>query len=306
MAAPTSSAQPRRIGLLAFLAFCCGLSWLPVALMGGSLATAEIPGSLRLLVASALYAFWTGWQPIIAMAIVERWIDPEPIHSARPRARHFVFAWVAAVAMAGAAMLVAWWVERDIVEPAGALTPSFRSALLLIAVMGATFTLVWFQALAEEMGWRGYFLPVLMRELGPLPGLGAHGVLWGLWYSPIVFLCSAPSEAPERAFGFVVTCTLLGTLLGCLRLVLRSPLPGVLGNAVLTLTAGLPLVLTGQNAGIRASVYEPLGWLPLGALALLVIVRYRKDLARADVLFRPPRARVRLLALSARTRPRLH
>jgi hypothetical protein len=66
-------------------------------------------------------------------------------------------------------------------------------------------------------------------------------VIWGIWYAPAFLLVDRDlTRSTLESAGFVLTCTLLGALLGWLRLVSKSVAPTTISNGVLTLTAGLP------------------------------------------------------------------
>lgn len=150
------------------------------------------------------------------------------------------------------------------------------------------------QALAEEIGWRGYFLPGAMERFGRWRGLILHGAVWGLWYAPVLFFASYgrldPFGSVGRSLGFIVTCALLGTLFGWLRLASRSVVPVVLANTTLTLAAGLPYVVHGVDAGLRSAAFGPAGWLVLAAVigGLLLSSTERPRSARGLPGRRPP------------------
>ena len=77
---------------------------------------------------------------------------------------------------------------------------------------------------------------------------------------------------------------LLGGLLGWLRLASKSIVPTTLANSVLTATAGLPLLLEGDDPGLRAAAYGPAGWLPMGIVFLLLFTtRLRHDVRKPPV-----------------------
>jgi membrane protease YdiL (CAAX protease family) len=171
------------------------------------------------------------------------------------------------------AMLVTWLAQllgvvSVVAVPSVERQVPDRQSLEALAILGAAFAgtvvLLCVQAFTEELGWRGYFLPRMMQSLGPWRGLLIHGLVWGTWYAPVVALAAEGSaSAAIRGGTFVVTCTLLGILLGWLRLLARSLSLAVVFNAVLTVSAGLPFILRGVDVGSRGSAYGPAGWIPL-------------------------------------------
>jgi membrane protease YdiL (CAAX protease family) len=298
LAAP-SSPWP---GITAFVVATCVLTW------GSAIVADQVWDAVRetfptRLLSTSFYYFLTmAWPPVLAVVLVRRWIEP-PGHldlGLRSTGREALFlGGLAAAAVAAAAMLIAWLAQRlDVVSARAVPSPepnlpyplSLHTLLVLgVAFLGTTL-LVSTQAFAEELAWRGYFLPRMMEGLGPWPGLLVHGFLWGVWYAPVVALPAQESSvASARALSFIVTCTLLGTLLGCLRLRARSLSAAVLTNAILTVVAGLPFILRGVELGPRAAAYRPAGWIPL-LLAAGILAAGRARRATAPRRPDPPSA----------------
>jgi membrane protease YdiL (CAAX protease family) len=71
------------------------------------------------------------------------------------------------------------------------------SPFLLLAVLFG-FDLVYGGALGEELGWRGFALPLLLRRSPPLGAALVLGVIWSLWHLPIDL---AVGFGAERLFG---------------------------------------------------------------------------------------------------------
>jgi hypothetical protein len=67
----------------------------------------------------------------------------------------------------------------------------------------------------------------------------------------------------------------LGALLGWLRLASKSVLPTTLANSMLTVTAGLPLFLHGEDPGPRGAAYEPAGWIPMLIAVVILACKFR-------------------------------
>lgn len=282
-----------KAGLLLFAALCfLGSWWVAATLRVFDLNVAPPALGTRLFTTALLYALAMGWQPLMATWVVRRWVEaPQGVDlGLRPSTRQFMTAgWLGALLFAAAATLVAWCVEGmaapaaldaagvvDLEPPMG--VPSGAQAAGVFLAFVGTLVLICLQAFTEEVGWRGYFLARAMDCFGATRGLLLQGLVWGVWYAPVLFFASFARQAPLASLGrsvvCVVTCVLLGTLLGWLRLASKSVAPVVVANTTLTLAAGLPYVLHGLDAGLRSAVLGPAGWLPL-ALGLVFLARSR-------------------------------
>lgn len=255
----------------------------------------EIHWSVRLLVASLLYFLTMGWQPLFALWIVRRYVEaPEPMDlSLRPGApalTRIAMALPLALAALAGLVHVVLLKSGEIGVPEAQLDhPSLLGALIVSVAFGATLLLLWTQALVEELGWRGFVLVRSMERFGAWRGLLVHGALWGVWYAPVVLVTTSARasawEAIARVVGALVTGTLLGALLGWLRVASKSVLTSSIANGTLTLAAGVPYLVEGLDPGARAAILGPVGWLVLAAvLAALRLSRLRHTLRL------PPRA----------------
>ncbi len=280
-------------GMIVFVLLTFALAWLPALALDGTRLGEGRPLVTRLLASSIYYAATMGWQPLVAMWIVRTWFDPDERLDAglrRSRARFILLAGAGAAALlvlaavvAGVAGLLGAAVPQALYgnsEPElVARPPSAGLLIAFVAAFATALVLIWGQCISEEIGWRGYFLARLVEGIGTTRALVIHGMVWGLWYAPVLLLASGGTAGPVPPGALVVTCTLLGILLGWLRLRSRSVVPPAVANAVLTIGAGFPLLLHGGDAGLRAAVYGPAGWLPMLAAIALVLgsLRPRRD-----------------------------
>jgi len=51
---------------------------------------------------------------------------------------------------------------------------------------------VFFLVVGEELGWRGFALPHLLRRFGPWSASAALGAIWGAWHLPLFFIAGMP------------------------------------------------------------------------------------------------------------------
>lgn len=67
-----------------------------------------------------------------------------------------------------------------------------------------------FPSLGEEPGWRGFALPRLQQQYGPLIGTLILGVLHGLWHLPVYFIPGTILEGPFDITAFTAnTCLII-------------------------------------------------------------------------------------------------
>lgn len=307
----TSTLGRARAGLGLFVALSFLGSWFVAATFSLFALTREpAPLGTQLFTTSLLYAASMGWQPLAAAWFVRSWIDPPDglDLGLRPSAGGFAVVGVlGALLAAAAAMLVAqlaavmgWMGAAPLngTAEAGvkALGPSLLGSIQLCGAFFGALFLVWLQAFTEELGWRGYFLPRAMETCGRWTGLVLQGVLWGVWYAPVLYFASHGQGEPLAGVGrclvFVVTCALLGTLFGWLRLASESLVPVLIANSTLTLVAGLPYVVHHIDAGLRAAVFGPAGWVVfLLVIAGLLTSRWRHAVRvppRLSLAAKPP------------------
>lgn len=265
-------------GILGFVIVTVGLAWLPSTLLR-CIFDSE-PDSLprQMLLASAGYVLTMTLPPVVALFVVRRWIDRAPLDygAAPPSTRYRILAVAGAFAVMAAAAGIAQLVAPG-AGPDRSVGPSRDLLLPLLFVVVIAFLLL--QAAAEEIGWRGYLMPRMMERLGAWPGVVVHGALWGVWYAPLFAAANGVDDPGARSLQFVLTSTLLGVLLGWLRIASGSILTCVTANIVLTLAAGLPLVVM-EDPPVRSAVYGPLGWIPLSVAILIVFATGRHAAVR--------------------------
>jgi membrane protease YdiL (CAAX protease family) len=257
-------------GAVVFVIVTAALTLLSAKLCIPVVDTLE-PSAGAMLRASVLYVAVVGWQPLVAFAVARRWFgDERPFDEGiRPVAlRDSLFSVVIALFVLAVAVVFETFAHHANASgpPQIQLVFSWPTVVRLVIAVITIVAILWLQAIIEEVAWRGFVLPRLMRALGPWPGLLAHGLVWGLCYSPLFAVTGA---SMLRSLGYVVTCALLGVVLGWLRLSTRSIYASAASNATLTICAGLPLLLVGEESRFSAA-FEPPGWLPLAAVILLI------------------------------------
>ncbi|MGG4395820.1 CPBP family intramembrane glutamic endopeptidase [Paenibacillus thiaminolyticus] len=117
-------------------------------------------------------------------------------------------------------------------------------------------------SLGEELGWRGYWLPLLVRACGERRAYLINGFIHGVWHLPIIWLTGLyhSEQAPWYAsLMIVLSCLALAPVIGRLRLRTDSVWPASVLHTAHNLSwnvlsgvtaAGSPLVyyISGDNS----------------------------------------------------------
>lgn len=149
----------------------------------------------------------------------------------------WLFAWLIALALAGASVLITALLTPQTLADPGARTIAAVAAQAGEAQAASLRDLPYLGALivgasviigalpntpiltfSEELGWRGY-LHHLWRPFGFWRASLATGAIWGLWHAPVILLFGH-NYPDHRALGaaiFVVFCTLLAPIMTLVR-----------------------------------------------------------------------------------------
>ncbi|WP_235883906.1 CPBP family intramembrane glutamic endopeptidase [Saccharopolyspora elongata] len=279
-------------GVVSFVAIAYLPAWLltlPLWLTGEGLSWSWGP----------LVLFLMMFMPAVAALVVTKWISPQPkvlrgLGITNPGGikkwwPYALIAWLGPPLVATFALMVGyllgvyqadWTGFSGLAEQFGATVvgaePETSPGMLALTQIAAVFGLGWLQvipALGEELGWRGYLTQALL-PLGQPGAFLTTGVLWGLWHAPVLILgYNYPTLPIVVAFIMMVCfCTLVGTLLGWLRLASRSVWPAVIAHGFLNAAAGLGMVFSMAGHPVDNASTGLLGWSGWIVLALLVLV----------------------------------
>jgi len=263
----------------------------------------EIPLRLGLDILNPLFQYVAlpgAFSPAIAAIVVRKWITREGFADAglRPNLsrawRYYLVAWfmplfvsaiVIGLVMASGIGSPDFTLQRamGILAPGTEATdvPSFTWALLplglLVAALFSTF-LLW----GEEFGWRGYLQIRLLAER-PLLAAVTTGIIWGVWHYPLNLRgYNFPEHPLLGLLVFPISTVLLSIIFGWLRLRTGSVWAPSLAHAATNSVGGSLTVLLflGGPDFLFSSYLGVLGWIPLGAVCLWIILTGRLKPAR--------------------------
>jgi membrane protease YdiL (CAAX protease family) len=137
---------------------------------------------------------------------------------------------------------------------------------------------VYIFALGEEIGWRGYLLPILLKLTSPRKAVLLHGLLWGLAHAPLIYFGfnygSDYWGAPwSGILMMTLVCVVLGTWLAYVTIRSESILPAVIfhgaGNVIGEMAALVSFVSISPLLGPNPTGLIGMSGLLLGAMFLL-------------------------------------
>lgn len=133
-------------------------------------------------------------------------------------------------------------------------------------------------ALGEEIGWRGYLLPILLQLTNMRKATLLHGVLWGLAHAPLIYFgfnygLDYRGAPWTGMIMMVLVCTALGTWLAYVTIRSRSILPACIfhgaGNVIGELAALVSFLGISPLLGPNPTGLIGLSGLLVGAVILL-------------------------------------
>lgn len=125
--------------------------------------------------------------------------------------------------------------------------------------LGAVINVI--PALGEELGWRGWLLPKLLK-FGIVPALLISGVIWGLWHAPLILLGYNYLDAPGWLGLTMMTgmCLLVGSVFAWLRIRSESVWPAALAHGAFNAAGGSYLLFAAAGERVDTTQATILGW----------------------------------------------
>ena len=251
----------RRHPLVAFFVLAYALSWIlesPLVLLGDQVTNTQgfvltiLASNVPSLLAIALTAIVYGRGAL--RKLLRRLL------SWRVEPRWYLVVLLGPVALTGGMVTLNTFV--------GGSALRFDVSLLIPAVITLAFSIFPGSALGEEIGWRGYALPLLQAGRSALSASLIIGVLWGVWHLPL-WLTGEPGRTPTLYAGFVISAIALSVILTW---VYNSTGGSLLMVVVLHATANLPVSLLRDLLGEGEATLPVLLYFGLMVLVAIVVV----------------------------------
>ena len=142
-------------------------------------------------------------------------------------------------------------------------------------------------AAGEEIGWRGYMLPRLVRLTGIPTAVVVSGVVWGLWHAPIILLgYNYARPGIDGLLLMVVGCICVGAWFSWLRIRGGSVWPAIFAHGALNAAAGLYLLVSARPDvdGATAGPLGVAGWVVFGLAGAVLCGDLMRTRRTADQL----------------------
>ena len=234
---------------ITFVAGCYAVTWLAWADFHSAAATGK------------MWAFWafllvTVWSPtFIALAITalfDRLSGVQTLLRRLFRLPSSAWSWyLAAIVLPSSSVFVATLLARSLHQ--GAPLIAMETLLPTMVIQVGT------GALGEELGWRGFLLPILQRKASPVTSALIMSVLWSLWHSPSFFFPGLP-QVFIAPLPFLATVTAFGVFLS---LIFNKTRGHVFGTILAHFVLNTSLALGGARFG------NVLWWSLAGTFSLL-------------------------------------
>lgn len=162
-----------------------------------------------------------------------------------------------------------------------------------VALIGLAFIVisplvlpVYIFALGEEIGWRGYLLPILLKLTSQRKAVLLHGLLWGLAHAPLIYFgFNYGADYWGAPWSGIVMMTLVGVVLGTwlayVTIQSESILPAVIfhgaGNVIGEMAALVSFASISPLLGPNPTGLIGMSGLFLGAMFLLMKLEGKKS-----------------------------
>ena len=140
------------------------------------------------------------------------------------------------------------------------ITPEIWTALPLML-----YFIVVQGPLGEELGWRGYVLPILLEKFTPAKASIILGLIWSIWHYPKFFILNTIQGSLSNAYGYAIAMggfTLYTIMLTCMMTLLYLKSCGSLLSAILF------HAMANYSHGLITILIQPAG----GAAILIVML----------------------------------
>lgn len=149
---------------------------------------------------------------------------------------------------------------------------------LLLAIAAPLVWVNHIAALGEELGWRGFLLPLLKEELGERRAVLLNGMLWGAAHAPLVcFGLNYSGDYPGAPWSgilmMVVFATVIGIFLSYLTMSSGSIWPACIAHGAVNAVREAPLLICAVNHNVLlgpkpSGIVGMAGFIVLGAVLL--------------------------------------
>lgn len=272
-----SSTAPDRRALCWFLA----ISFVPTWMLWGAMWFLEIDPHDKL--GFAIFGTAGMYFPGIAAIIVRFLVSHDlphtsVVHLGRPR--YYLWGWFLFPVLIGLTILLEiltgtarpdWMFSelsaiREISHVPLSPHPAMFAVTQLFVAIGVGAPLHALTTIGEELGWRDFLLPRLMRTgFTQSSALVATGLVWGLWHIPVILLNLEYIGHPYLGIPmFTGYAVLVGIILGWLQLASGSVwVPAIAHGSINAVQRAALIFVTGYNPLIAGPLGSLIGWIPL-------------------------------------------
>lgn len=129
-------------------------------------------------------------------------------------------------------------------------TVTIFTILILIALLSAPAGCIISGIIGEEIGWRGYLFPMLLKVTSPRKAIIFSGLIWGIWHTPLIIM---GWDYGTGYWGFPLSgiavltlcCICIGAILNYLTFKANSIWPGTLLHSTTNTIFSLYLLSNG-------------------------------------------------------------